>query len=211
MLLSEYVSATRRLLHDANGRFWSTAELTDYINEGRRRVALDTKCLRSLEEVTYTNGDETFQLNTFTTLADRAIDVVNLVVFWGNQRIPLIWAPWTQFNAQYRIWSTNQNRPCVWSQYGGSPANLKLYIQPVPNQDYDGEADIFYSPVTLVSDATAEELVFPYDTPVPFYAAYLAKHQEQAYGEAEVFLAEYAKKAMQAINSFTRRLPNAYT
>jgi hypothetical protein len=36
-------------LHDANSVFWSTAELTDYINDARERVARDTGCLRTLQ------------------------------------------------------------------------------------------------------------------------------------------------------------------
>jgi hypothetical protein len=36
-------------LHDANGVFWSDAELTDDINSARERVARDTGCLRTLQ------------------------------------------------------------------------------------------------------------------------------------------------------------------
>jgi hypothetical protein len=36
-------------LHDANSVFWSTSELTDYINDARERVARDTGCLRTLQ------------------------------------------------------------------------------------------------------------------------------------------------------------------
>jgi hypothetical protein len=39
----------QRLLHDANAVFWSTSELTDYINEARERVVRDTGCLRTLQ------------------------------------------------------------------------------------------------------------------------------------------------------------------
>lgn len=45
-VLSDYVTQTRRLLHDVSGNFWTTAELTDYINEARLRTVSDTGCLR---------------------------------------------------------------------------------------------------------------------------------------------------------------------
>jgi len=47
--LSSYITEVQRLLHDANSVFWSTQELTDYINDARERVARDTGCLRTLQ------------------------------------------------------------------------------------------------------------------------------------------------------------------
>ena len=47
--LSSYLTEVQRLLHDANAVFWSTAELTDYINSARERVVRDTGCLRTLQ------------------------------------------------------------------------------------------------------------------------------------------------------------------
>lgn len=47
--LSGYITEVRRLLHDANGNFYSDTELTDYVNAGRERVARDTGCLRKLQ------------------------------------------------------------------------------------------------------------------------------------------------------------------
>jgi hypothetical protein len=47
--LSGYITEVRRLLHDANGNFYSDSELTDYINEGRQHTVQDTGCLRKLQ------------------------------------------------------------------------------------------------------------------------------------------------------------------
>jgi hypothetical protein len=51
--LSSYITEVQRLLHDANSVFWSTSELTDYINDARERVVRDTGCLRVIQS-TYT-------------------------------------------------------------------------------------------------------------------------------------------------------------
>lgn len=40
------------MLYDATGTFWSNQELTDYINEGRDRVVVDTACNRSIASIT---------------------------------------------------------------------------------------------------------------------------------------------------------------
>lgn len=210
MALTAYLNETRRLLHDSNGNFWSTSELTDYINDARFQTAVDTHCLRSLEDVAIVQDQETYDIATFTSKATRMVDILNLTLIWGQQRVPMLWAPWTQFNARFRIWVTNTNRPCVWSLQGSCPM-ATLYVQPVPNTDYDAEADIAYIPIPLVDNSTVDELVYPFTKPVAYYAAYKAKHKEQSYGEAQVFLQEYARKALEAINAYTRRLPNAYT
>jgi hypothetical protein len=47
--LSSYITEVRRLLHDANGNFYSDSELTDYINSARQRVVRDTGCLRTIQ------------------------------------------------------------------------------------------------------------------------------------------------------------------
>jgi hypothetical protein len=47
--LNSYITEVQRLLHDANAVFWSTSELTNYINDARERVARDTGCLRTLQ------------------------------------------------------------------------------------------------------------------------------------------------------------------
>jgi len=49
--LSSYITDVQRLLHDANSVFWSTTELTDYINQARERVVRDTGCLRTIQSI----------------------------------------------------------------------------------------------------------------------------------------------------------------
>lgn len=46
--LSQYTTDLRRLLHDPNGQYYSTADLTAYINEARQKIALDAQCCRLL-------------------------------------------------------------------------------------------------------------------------------------------------------------------
>ena len=49
--LSAYITEVRRLLHDANGNFYTDSQLTDYINSARERVVRDTGCLRTIQIV----------------------------------------------------------------------------------------------------------------------------------------------------------------
>jgi len=75
--LNGYITEVRRLLHDANGNFYSDSELTDYINGARERVARDTGCLRKLQvsqtpiaPVGYTGNPVAWAANTAVNLND---------------------------------------------------------------------------------------------------------------------------------------------
>ena len=46
--LNTYITEVQRLLHDANGNFYSQSQLTDYINSARERTVRDTGCLREI-------------------------------------------------------------------------------------------------------------------------------------------------------------------
>lgn len=70
MALSAYITSTRRLLRDANAAFWSSAELTDYINEARVRTVSDTACTRLLlTTVNITQAVEYYPFNTVTNIS----------------------------------------------------------------------------------------------------------------------------------------------
>lgn len=75
--LNSYITEVRRLLHDANGNFYSDSELTDYINGARERVARDTGCLRKLQvaqtpiaPVGYSGNPVPWAANTAVALND---------------------------------------------------------------------------------------------------------------------------------------------
>lgn len=207
--LSTYITRTRRLLHDANGTYYSDAELTDNINIARNKVALDTACLRSLETVSLLADTETYTVSSATSLGARAIDVLNIVVLWGNQRVPLVQMVWTEFQANLRVWANFTNMPCAYSKYGGPLG--KIYIGPVPNTGYTSYWDVYYVPSALVDDSSTDPFAFPFDVPVPYYAASVAKYKQQAYGEAALYEQQYKQQAALAISqTYTRVLPNPY-
>lgn len=47
-MLATYLLDTQRLLNDTGGQFYSTADLTSYINQGRNRIAGASQCIRFL-------------------------------------------------------------------------------------------------------------------------------------------------------------------
>ena len=204
--LFQYVTETRRLLHDANRVYWDDPELTDYINDARRNVVRDTGCLRSLQTVTLTAGQETYPFSVLPNVTD-TIDVLNLTVIWGDTRIPLRYMPFTEFNARMRVWTTRRNRPEVFTVYGQNT----VYVGPVPDQTYVSEWDTVVMPPDLVLGSDIDTIPYPFPNPVAFFAASKAKYKEQSYEDADRFEVQYKKKVLEALRSTaTRRIPNVY-
>jgi len=221
--LADYLAATRRLLHDASGQFWSDTELQAYINEARVRVVRDTGCYRRLQQLTLTAGKEVYTFATDFPLGVDTIDVLGVSVIWGQTRIACAYLAWSEFQARVRSWTLQQGQPSVFSVYGQN----ELYFGYVPDQTYPAEADTVVAPPSLVGTSGAlpatgtigagtatvasEVIPIPFTSPVPFFAAYLAKIKEQSYTDAATFEQMYDKECMRAIgSSFTRRIRNPY-
>ena len=67
--LNDYITYTRRLLHDANANFWSNQELTDDINNARSRIIRDTGIKRVVQNTFAVQNQEVY---TFDNKIGRA-------------------------------------------------------------------------------------------------------------------------------------------
>lgn len=287
--LASYRLECRRLLHDATGKFWTNAELNDYINDGRQRTAAFTGCIRKLLTVSISQGLEQYPVGGVTggnvtaggsgytnptvsiagdgsgaaatavvasgavtsiyvtdpgtgystatlsivggggvgaTLAaptsiapncipTAVLDIMNITPLWGNQRIPLRYMPWTEFNARMRSWVVNPQTPVCWSRYGMSTSGIggsTAFFGPIPDQTYQTELDTTYITTDLVNDADIDtQLLYPYSSPVAFYACWKAKFTQQAFGDADTFLSVFKMKILEAQAAIQmRRIPNPY-
>jgi hypothetical protein len=206
--LDNYITETRRLLHDVNGNFWTTAELTDYINDARGHTVQDSGCRRVLQTYTLTVGVETINFADLDE-GSNTIDILNINLYWGDSRWPMYYMAWTDFNAQLRFWQNYNGRPIGFSMYGPKT----IYIGPKPDQAYEIELDTVVLPDPLVTGSEEDtQIPSPFFEAVAYYAAHKAKYQEQSYGESEIFKQEYTKQVIGALNStFTRRIPSPYS
>lgn len=192
--LNNYITLVRRLLHDPQGQMWSDQELTDDINQARSRIAADSKCLRQLiTAVTLTANQELYTIvttaNTGTpaNLGLQIVEVMGITIYWGNQRIKLQNRPFSEQDAKLRIWQSYVTRPGSIARMG---SNL-LYINPTPDQGYTSDWDCVIVPTPLALNTDPEVLAVPFQTPVPFYAAHIAKFNAQDYGESDKFYQKY--------------------
>ena len=221
--MSDYLVATRRLLHDASGQFYSDNELQDYINEARVRIVRDTGCYRKLQSIALTAGKEIYTFSTDFPLGLDTIDVMGLSVIWGQTRIACSYLAWGEFQVRVRAWTNQLGQPSVFSTYG----QTSMYVGYVPDQTYTAEADTVVAPPNLVpltgggstnaigvgsASITSEIIPIPFTSPVPFFAAHLAKFKEQSWADSDSYLKKYTEEAQRALgSSFTRRVRNPYS
>ncbi len=221
--LADYLAATRRLLHDASGQFWSDTELTAYINEARVRVVRDTGCYRRLQSLTLIANKEVYTFAADFPLGSDTIDVLGVSVIWGQTRIACAYLAWSEFQARVRSWTLQVGQPSVFSVYGQNA----VYFGYVPDITYPAEADTVVAPPSIVNSigdlpalgaigcanaqVAAEVIPIPFTSPVPFFAAHLAKFKEQSFTDSKTYQDQYEQECVRAIgSSFTRRIRNPY-
>lgn len=214
-MLTKYITQVRRRISDPNAQYWSDSELTDDINDARVRIAGDTKCLRQvITNVTLPTGQELYNIPTTlnggtpANMGLQALEVYSVTIYWGNMRVICQNRSFTEQNAKLRIFQNYTTRPGSLAIVGGSSA----YINPVPDQPYSSDWDVVFAPLPLVSDATVETLPTVFQPLVQWYAAHLAKYNDQSLTEAnDVFYKKYImERAACMYHFFSMRFRDAY-
>lgn len=132
-------------------------------------------------------------------------DILDISIFWGNERCRMGWAAWSEFSRVVRAWTATsyQRLPVMWAVYGDN----QFFVGPPPDQTYQIELDTVILPTDLTDYVTADVIPLVTQDPVKFYAAHLAKLNNQAYGEAETLLATYRRRLLECAAAYTRRMP----
>jgi hypothetical protein len=145
---------------------------------------------------------------TPSIISINTIDILNVSIIWGTQRIAMDYLPWTPFNSRMRVWNQILSRPGIFSIYGQN----SFFLGPIPDQYYLAELDTVVLPNALSNLTDIDVLSQPYSAPVSYYAAYKAKLKEQSFQEAAGFKDTYISRVKDSLRqSYTRRIPQAYS
>jgi hypothetical protein len=204
--LDNYNLKTRRILTDGNKQYWSDPDITDYVNEARVRVASDTKALRQLiTDITLPANQEAYNIvetvngGCPANLGTYVIEILSVTIIWGSStRVICQNRAFSEQNAKLRIWKNYYSRPGSLAMLG---ANV-CYINPAPDQDYPSEWDVVIVPRPLESDSDIEVLPVVFQRCIPWYAAHLAKYQEQSISESTIFYQKYGEELRAAMWGF---------
>ena len=191
MALNAYLAQVQRLLNDEQAQFYSTTDLTAYINIGRNTIATQSECLIANGSLATVNGTQQYGLSALTppTGLQSAINVRSIisVISMVMQVIPKrSWQWFTNYKLNGAS-TTAVGVPTVWSmQNQGSLGTL--WFSPVPNGTITMNVEATWVPVALVDDTTPENLAYPWTDAVPYFAAYMALLNAQRQADASRML-----------------------
>lgn len=190
-MLTAYITQTQRLLNDEAAQFYQTSDLTAFINIARNTIATQTDCLVSNGSLATVNGQQTYGLAALTPPAglQNAINVRSIISVIAGVGAKLESRPWAWF-LNYELNGpaySATGTPTVWSMQNlGSMGNL--WFSPTPNGTVLMNVEASWIPVALTTDATPENLSYPWTDAVPYFAAYLAYTNAQRQTDAQKML-----------------------
>lgn len=204
--LASYRTELRRLLHDANGAYWTDAALNAYLNRAVKQRDRDTGENRLVQTITLTTGTREYVYNAppFDT---RTFDVLSIVLIWGNWRTVLPQVSYTDLSTVFQPYDGYRQVPAAWAKLGAT----RVRIGPEPNQNYTSEWDTLVVAADLVNDSDPDPLPYPWTDPVPFLAAHFAKLEIQQHAEAQMFRELYNTRLREVLaGARGRQLENPY-
>ena len=132
--------------------------------------------------------------------------IEHVTVIWNAYRYALRPMAFSDFSAALRAWTTAQFMPLAFSVYAAS-----LWIGPIPNTTYSYEIDVVMYPSPLLDFHTLGPIVDrSVMEGVKYFAAYLAKVNQQLPQEAAQFLELYASQMGWSQNRFSTMLTRPY-
>jgi len=205
MTLQDYVTKTYRLLRDT-GTLYNQGDVIAWVNEARHLRDYDTRLVRKVVSYTLIAKQSTYDLATVSAgpmvRGDanfaNARDIVSIYAIptGGSAggmglRYPLGRQPYSK--VAYLTSTSWPSYPTVYGVIGWST----IVLAPPPAQDYAAEWDLVGNYPDLVQMADPEPMVDPYNDPVPYMAASIAKENMQRFDEAQQFEGTYVKRLMQ--------------
>ncbi len=190
MLLSEYLAQTQRLLQDppAQASIYDPNDLTYYINQGRKVLAGESECARTVGSLRAQQSVGIFPFSAIVltgTGYQNPMNVRQMSVQLGAGSTPMFSRPfpWFTQNALSQI-VPNNGIPRWWTQQGqGSQGTI--YIYPLPDWTRYLTLDVAAEPAALASDADTDVIPDLFAAAVPYYAAYLAYLSAQRPDDAQ--------------------------
>lgn len=150
-------------------------------------------------------GQEIYPFSTVLAAAQQInsgvqsiLGVNSISVSWGAMKPMLDRRTWTDFQANFRAWTTGYiSQPAVWAQFGQG-VNGSVYLCPIPSEVLNMDWDVFCGPIALSSGTTPEAIPYPWTDCVPYYAAFLAYSNSQQSEKADGMLKIYNNQMKRA-------------
>lgn len=184
MLLSEMIEKVQSIFGDTSEAQITSAEITDWLNEGQRNLARETGYIAQHSETSVIEGQRAYDLPGDTVIVER--------VELDRKRMPQTTLQELDKDDDYS--SDRLGDPDRFFTWG----NL-IYLYPTPSSAGTGNLDIWYKkmPDKLTSPEQVSELPEQMHDTLVRYALARAKEKDEEFGDAQAI--------MQGVDSETDR------
>jgi hypothetical protein len=218
-VLNAYLTQVSALLQNPNApsTLYTTATLTQAINDARSQIAGEGQCIRFVGALTSNTDQQSYVFSAITGLPAGVAGVLNVrMVAWGlefGQKFIDAY-PWEWFFRYYLSVPTfTTGIPSVWAQQGQGVSGT-LWFSPAPSGVNNIVLDCVGYPLALSDDEDPEAIPYPWTDCVQYLAAYLALLGAQStarQGDADRMFARYTEFSVRARNMSTPTvLPTNY-
>jgi hypothetical protein len=205
LTLQDYVTKTYRILRD-EGTLYNQGDLISWVNEARRLRDYDTRLVRKVVSFTLVATQSTYDLGTIQAgtmirgdaAFSNARDIVSVYIIptggtagGTGLRYPLGRQPYSKVS--YLCSTSWPSYPTVYGVIGWNT----VVLAPPPAIAYAAEWDLVGNYPDLTGLASVDPMPDPYNDPVPYMAAAIAKENMQRFDEAQMFEGTYVKRLNQ--------------
>lgn len=216
-MLYDYQQQVQQIISDEISAVVNPFDLTLYINRARGQVATSSGCLRQLQTLTLTAGQNSFPLSSITLTAPFSgvvyINEMASASSAGQQYVRMETRPFPWFFTYYLAngLAVANAVPNIWAQLSIGTTGV-IYFSPAALANNVFLMDCVCTPSPLTNDGESEPLPYPYTDAVPYYASYLAflnmKNAQAAQGMYALYQLFMKNAASQSVPTV---LPNIFS
>ena len=213
-MLDTYIAQTQSLLDDPDAAEYTTASLTNYINDARLQIAGSSESLRYPALLALVAAQQTYPFaeatiaNAVTIGLGGVLDARMAGIVGGG---PIDMRTWEYFFQFFLLVSPAPTGPPAVAAVLLPGVTGNIWFSPTPAAVGTVMLDSVCYPVPLVDDTTPEALAVPWQDAVPYFAAYLAYLNAQRGTDADAMFARYQVFEARATQMTTpTRLPRNY-
>ena len=212
-MLNDYIAQTQSLLDDPSAVEYTTADLTNYINDARIQIAGSSESLRDLGTLALVGSQQNYQFPNVVLVGGApglggVLDVRMAALVGGNQVAMRSWEWFFSYYVAIPVRPTGI--PTVAAVLTPGIAGT-IWFAPIPNAAMSALLDAVWYPIPLIDDTTPEALAVPWQDAVPYFAAYLAYLNAQRRTDADAMYNRYEIFERRATQMTTpTRLPRNY-
>lgn len=197
MQLIEMITQVQQIFGDTSEAQITALEITNWLNEGQRKIARETGYIAEHAETSVIVGQRAYNIPTGAVIIER--------VELDGKRLPQ--TSMQELDEDDDLATTREGIPTRFFSWGNS-----LYLYPTPSEAGSGNLDVWYKklPVNLISDEQISELPDSMHDTLIRFALGRAKEKDEEFSDAASILAGVDSETDRHVHETTTQVESSY-